>query len=162
MGSVDSILLILAFYVTSLTGLCPPKQPTPPSVVVDLGYTRYAGTQLSSGLNEFLGMRYAAAPTGDLRWRAPVEPLQTNATEQATTVSMTARQWSAGIDTKKRFLPIQFQPLCLGINAGYPAAGQSEDCLFVNVWAPSNATAASKLPVWVFIPGGGMSSPWPV
>lgn len=35
--------------------------------------------------------------------------------------------------------------------------GQSEDCLFANVWAPANATTQSKLPVWVFIQGGGMS-----
>lgn len=31
----------------------------------------------------------------------------------------------------------------------------SEDCLFVNVQAPSNATEDSKLPVWLFIQGGG-------
>jgi carboxylesterase type B len=37
----------------------------------------------------------------------------------------------------------------------YPAEGQSEDCLFANVWTPTNATATSKLPVWVFIQGGG-------
>ncbi|PLB49882.1 alpha/beta-hydrolase [Aspergillus steynii IBT 23096] len=30
-----------------------------------------------------------------------------------------------------------------------------EDCLFVNVFSPSAATEASKLPVWVFIQGGG-------
>lgn len=31
----------------------------------------------------------------------------------------------------------------------------SEDCLFVNVFTPSNATRSSKLPVWVYISGGG-------
>lgn len=45
--------------------------------------------------------------------------------------------------------------MCLGIDAGYPAGGQDEDCLFVNVWAPSGAAPQSKLPVWVFIQGGG-------
>lgn len=30
-----------------------------------------------------------------------------------------------------------------------------EDCLFVNVFKPTNATAAAKLPVWLFIQGGG-------
>ena len=36
-----------------------------------------------------------------------------------------------------------------------PAAGFSEDCLYVNVFAPSSATATSNLPVYIFIPGGG-------
>ena len=34
----------------------------------------------------------------------------------------------------------------------------SEDCLFLNIFAPSNATALSKLPVMYFIQGGGFGS----
>ena len=34
----------------------------------------------------------------------------------------------------------------------------SEDCLFLNVFAPSNATTSSKLPVYFFIQGGGFAS----
>lgn len=34
----------------------------------------------------------------------------------------------------------------------------SEDCLFVNVFTPSNATAEAKLPVWLFIQGGGYAN----
>lgn len=36
-----------------------------------------------------------------------------------------------------------------------PSESMSEDCLFVNVFTPSNATRGSKLPVWVYISGGG-------
>lgn len=50
---------------------------------------------------------------------------------------------------------LQYPPICLGTDEGYPPDGQDEDCLFVNVWAPSNATSQSKLPVWLFIQGGG-------
>lgn len=32
---------------------------------------------------------------------------------------------------------------------------KDEDCLFVNVWTPANASVLSKLPVWVYIQGGG-------
>jgi carboxylesterase type B len=50
----------------------------------------------------------------------------------------------------------QFKPICLGNETPAPGArGQDEDCLFVNVWTPANATVESKLPVWVFIQGGG-------
>lgn len=41
---------------------------------VDLNYTTYVGTSRKSGINVFLGMRYAEPPLGELRWRAPIEP----------------------------------------------------------------------------------------
>jgi carboxylesterase type B len=34
----------------------------------------------------------------------------------------------------------------------------SEDCLFVNVFTPSNSDSTSKLPVWVYIQGGGYAT----
>lgn len=33
-----------------------------------------------------------------------------------------------------------------------------EDCLFINVFAPSNATRHSRLPVWFYIQGGGYNT----
>lgn len=42
--------------------------------VVDLGYSSYEGSSLSNGVSQFLGMRYAAAPVGDLRFEAPQDP----------------------------------------------------------------------------------------
>lgn len=44
---------------------------------------------------------------------------------------------------------------CVGANADASDPTISEDCLFANVFTPSSATPASKLPVWVFIQGGG-------
>ena len=35
-----------------------------------------------------------------------------------------------------------------------PRSAQSEDCLFLNIWTPANATADSKLPVLFWIHGG--------
>ena len=49
----------------------------------------------------------------------------------------------------------QFQAICLAINTKLPSTTESEDCLFVNVWSPASATSKSKLPVWVYITGGG-------
>lgn len=41
----------------------------------------------------------------------------------------------------------------------YPIpAGTSEDCLFLDVYAPNRARNASKLPVFVFIQGGGFNA----
>ncbi|ESZ91062.1 hypothetical protein SBOR_8556 [Sclerotinia borealis F-4128] len=103
--------------------------------LVNLGYAQYQGTLLSLGITQYLGMRYASPPLGDLRFRAPQPPQSLSGVQNAQT----------------------FQPICLATNNG-PTSSQSEDCLFVNVWAPSTATSASKLPVWVFIQGGGYIS----
>ncbi|KAK3949756.1 Alpha/Beta hydrolase protein [Pseudoneurospora amorphoporcata] len=104
--------------------------------LVNLAYTSYEGIRLSNGVNAFLGMRYAAPPLEDLRWRAPIEPEKTDTVEKAN----------------------QFGPICLRAGVGAPFPGQDEDCLYVNVWAPANATEKSKLPVWVFIGGGGYNA----
>lgn len=100
--------------------------------LVHLDYASYQGTQLAAGVNQYLGVRFAAPPTGDLRWRAPQAPLKASGTLDATS----------------------FGPVCLGVGAGM-ADGQSEDCLFANIYTPSNATTSSKLPVWIYIQGGG-------
>jgi len=67
-----------------------PAPLSPPSVdgqpVVDLEYSQYQGIRLSSGVNQYLGMRYAAPPLGDLRFRAPANPLKTSGVQDATLV----------------------------------------------------------------------------
>lgn len=94
------------------------------------------GTTVSGGINRFAGMRYAAAPVGDLRWRAPIAPPASTTVQSAT----------------------DFGPICLGISVALPNSAESEDCLFVNVWAPEAANTTSNLPVWLFIQGGGYVS----
>lgn len=54
------------------------KNPT-----VDLGYAQYEGTALDVGVNQFLGIRYAAPPLGNLRFRAPEDPVLTHAVQDA-------------------------------------------------------------------------------
>ncbi|KAF4456458.1 hypothetical protein F53441_1408 [Fusarium austroafricanum] len=99
---------------------------------VDLGYSKYEGNVLSSDIHEYLGIRFAKAPTGYLRWRAPVKPESTTGTLKAQ----------------------EFAPYCPGVNDGL-SSRIDEDCLFVNIWTPANATSDSKLPVMVFFQSGG-------
>lgn len=82
----------------------------------------------------FLGVPYAAAPVGDLRWRAPAA----------------AKPWT---DVRKAEA---FGPNCPQPKLPVPGAEvkpQGEDCLYLNVWAPKGA-AGKKLPVMVWIHGG--------
>jgi hypothetical protein len=56
------------------------------SSTVDLGYSRFQGTLLSSGISQYLGMRYASPPLGQNRFRAPQPPQNTNTTQIAQAV----------------------------------------------------------------------------
>lgn len=83
-----------------------------------------------NGTNEWFGIPYAAPPVGALRWQPP-QP----ATPWTTTLPAT-----------------QFGSECAQSFPGFGSGG-SEDCLFVNVWAP--ADGSTGLPVLVHIHGGG-------
>ncbi|KAL5359884.1 Alpha/Beta hydrolase protein [Aspergillus floccosus] len=100
--------------------------------VVDLGHSQYRGNRLPSGIDEYLGVPYAAPPVGDLRFRAPRDPVGAPEVQDTT----------------------EFRRPCVGVGQNV-SVEFAEDCLYMNVFTPSNATAQSKLPVWVHIQGGG-------
>ncbi len=89
-----------------------------------------------NGVDSFLGIRYAKAPTGALRWMPPQPPNAWGGVKQATSFGGACPQVA---NTNS--------PLTL-----------NEDCLFLNVWRPAGAAATSNLPVLVFIHGGGLST----
>ena len=92
----------------------------------------------------YKGIPYAQPPVDELRWRPP-QPIG---------------KW------KKVLYRRDFGPHCLQ-SGSYPDMvfhdpGPSEDCLTLNVWAPSDAKPTSKksagLPVMVWIYGGGFTT----
>jgi para-nitrobenzyl esterase len=98
-----------------------------------------AGTRIDGNARAYLGIPYAAPPVGDLRWAAP---------RPAT--------WQ-GVRNADRTGPECIQVLRPhGINHYFGEEATSEDCLYMNIWAPE-AKPAAKLPVVVFIYGGGFT-----
>jgi para-nitrobenzyl esterase len=89
-----------------------------------------------SGVRNFKGIPFAAPPVGDLRWRPP-QP---------------AAPW-AGVRTAHQFGPRAMQLPVFG-DMNFRSNGMSEDCLYLNVWAPAEPTA-ERLPVLVYFYGGG-------
>lgn len=56
------------------------------SLTPNLGYATYRGELAGGGVSHWLGMRYAAPPLGNLRFRAPQDPLTTSSVQLATSV----------------------------------------------------------------------------
>lgn len=109
------------------------------SLTVDTAQGRVQGKKINRGkVKAFLGLPYAAPPVGDLRWKAPEPPAQWNGVRNARSYGAHCYQHP--------FDDMVFQD-----------DGPSEDCLFLNVYAPAKAKANSKLPVMFWIHGGGYS-----
>ncbi|KAJ5806185.1 uncharacterized protein N7503_003787 [Penicillium pulvis] len=109
------------------------------SPVAHLNYASYHGRS-TSGISQWVGMRYAAAPVGDLRFEAPQDPPVVTGLQQAT----------------------QHGALCIPVagkrNAAVPS-NHAEDCLFIDVYAPTEAYLSNaSLPVYFFIQGGGFAA----
>ncbi|MPT47914.1 MAG: carboxylesterase [Sphingobium sp.] len=88
-----------------------------------------------NGVLSWKGIPFAAPPVGPLRWRAPQPVKPWNGIRETT---------AYGSDCMQVPFPSDAAPL------GTPPA---EDCLYANVWRP--AKASGKLPVMVWIYGGG-------
>jgi hypothetical protein len=57
--------------------------------LVDLGYSKYQGRVVGDGTTQWLGIRYAAPPLGELRFAAPRLPGNREGVQDATKVSTT-------------------------------------------------------------------------
>lgn len=95
------------------------------------------GVTLPSGVKAFRGLPFAAPPVRENRWRPP-QPV---------------KSWT-GVRMADRFADQCMQARVFG-DMMFRNSGNSEDCLYLNVWMPPNATASSAMPVLVYYFGGG-------
>jgi para-nitrobenzyl esterase len=89
----------------------------------------------SGEVTSFKGIPYAVPPVGEYRWRPPqpVKPWTGVRDGTRQCASCPRRTWPGSTETT------------------------SEACLFLNVWAPATARKGFKLPVMVWIHGGGFT-----
>jgi len=109
-------------------------QARPVHVRIDSGQVQGA---IQGDVAYFKGIPFAAAPVGVRRWRPPQPVPQWNGVRMA----------------------VQYGPDCMQVPFPSDAAPlgvkPAEDCLYVNVWKPASAASREKLPVFVWIYGGG-------
>ena len=107
------------------------------------------GTRLASGVHAYRGIPYAAPPTGPLRWRSPRPHVARQGIQDSTDFAAACPQDQANPDWYR------------AIAAGFGVDGLvvpelariSEDCLYLNVWAPAEPGETLR-PVMVWIHGG--------
>jgi para-nitrobenzyl esterase len=94
------------------------------------------GVVEKTGVVSFKGIPFAAPPVGDFRWREP-QPV---------------KNWE-GVLKADKFSARPMQTAVFG-DMNSRSAGVSEDCLYLNVWAPAKK-GKDLLPVLVYFYGGG-------
>ncbi|MBN1662125.1 MAG: carboxylesterase family protein [Deltaproteobacteria bacterium] len=115
------------------------ERATAARVTVDTIYGKLSGFELDAATWQWLGVPYAKPPIGDLRWKPPVPPTAWTGVRNAiaygpwTPQTYPTAAWSGRV----------------------PESEMSEDCLYLNITAPKNA---SKLPVLVWLHGGGLNA----
>ncbi|WP_414503011.1 carboxylesterase/lipase family protein [Zymobacter sp. IVIA_5232.4 C2] len=107
---------------------------------VDTALGRIRGGRTPEGIEVFKGIRYAEPPSGAYRWQPP-RPV---------------RPWAETLDA------LEFGPGCpqhpYVVSRNAPRAPMDEDCLRLNIWRPDGCTGQHRLPVMVWLHGGGFIS----
>jgi para-nitrobenzyl esterase len=98
----------------------------------------------TKGIIAYKGIPFAAPPVGELRWREPQPVVPWEGVKVADTYGAAA--WQTAWDPQSFY------------GREWRASGSvpfSEDCLYLNVWTPAAGKIGKKLPVAMWIHGGG-------
>jgi para-nitrobenzyl esterase len=129
-------MAMLAVAGLAILSACTQKKGDDVTLQVNTQYGILEGFE-EDGVKKFLGVPFAQAPVGELRWKAP----------------QTLQPWE-GVREAKAFGADPMQLDIFG-DMAFRGAGRSEDCLYLNIWTTA-ATTADNLPVLIYFNGGGL------
>jgi para-nitrobenzyl esterase len=134
---ISGLFLVLVIVAgAAYAYLVPEDKPAPvasDNTLINLDTGDIIGYQNNLGVSIWRGVPFAQPPVGDLRWRAPRPPVSWQQPRQ---------MLEAGPDCANQ---------ANNTSAGKNLINGSEDCLYLNVFAPANA---KDLPVMFWIHGG--------
>lgn len=112
-------------------------------------------------VRQFLSVPFAQPPVHQLRWLPP-QALETNSSHQvdATRYPPSCPQYLSSTPSVYNqdipsWIPYRYDQRA---DAGASLQTSSEDCLYLGIWTPANATNSSSLPVMFFITGGAFQT----
>lgn len=146
--SVGALALILATQAIA--------QTVTPVVQTDKG--KVQGVK-QGGVDAFLGIRYAAPPLGERRFKRPEPAMAWAGIADATGPGAPCMQLYSASGPNESGLTRQIQTI---FPTSTEAKTDNEDCLFLNIWTPD--ATKGKRPVMVWFHGGGYaygSGNWP-
>ncbi|KAJ7625787.1 Carboxylesterase [Roridomyces roridus] len=134
------MLSSIALFASFVLGVASQTSP----IVISTTSGQLHGVE-QDGVMSFKGVRFGQAPVGQLRWEPPV-PFVSAQAQNVTTLGPACLQQFA-------FATSAFTQ---SVFNNPPPASENEDCLFLNVWAPSTDTKEKK-PVVLWLFGGGLN-----
>ncbi|KAM0720890.1 hypothetical protein Q7P37_003175 [Cladosporium fusiforme] len=152
-------------FVLFCTGAClaAATQNTHHDSKSDLTVTTRTGTFVGDlndtypDVKQFKWIPYAKPPVGPKRWTPPEKLEDDSTTFDSTVYGPACPQYVSAIPTawNLNITGNLVRNYGQSLTAGEVAQNSAEDCLSLAIWAPANATSASKLPCIVYLTGGG-------
>lgn len=136
--TILTLVILSNFIMSSCVGNSEIKKRLPAQIRITTGIVEGVESD-TPGIHVFKGIPYAAAPVGNLRWKAPLPAIP----------------WDDVLKVD------YFGNRCIQTNPfpnmDWQSRQESEDCLSLSIWTPAQSSK-DRLPVMVWIHGGGYFS----
>ncbi|EEB92893.1 hypothetical protein MPER_08527, partial [Moniliophthora perniciosa FA553] len=123
---MKNLVILISLLVAQTTASSFQPRSPQQGVTVDLGYARYQGVfDPSTNVTDFIGVRFAAPPTGQLRWQAPQPPEPISGVQIANVNPPQCLQASGGVHFPGDTVPTKKLPVVVWIHGGGYVSGDA-------------------------------------